>query len=255
MITDPEQALENPGRYIHIIAVVWISSLIWATVVSPKLFQIGPLTLSVYVFVYPVSYICSDLFTEVYGYRRARQIVWTGLGMLTLTGLVLPVLVAIPAAKEYADQEAFEKIFAQAPIFTLAALCAFFTGEMFNSFTLAKMKILQKGRHYHIRSLFSSLVGQTMDQLVYVLIGFVPFGLYSFKTLASIVLSSAVACVIIEAIKFPVSGRIMHAIKKVEKMDVYDIGTDFNPFTLLGKSKTAMSHNKKQHQTTTERTA
>lgn len=229
---DPERALQMHTRYLGLIGMAWASFLIVSILVAAKIFTIGELEFSVAVLSYPFTYIFADIFTEVYGYRQTRRIVWTGLGIVLLVSLLLAGMVAIPPAQSYAGQDAFETIFSAAPLLTLACIAAFFFGEITNSFVLAKMKIATRGRHLWARTTSSTVAGQLIDNLTFFGLAYAMTDIYDSAPFINVALATAAFCAVYEFLMTPVTYRIVAALKRAEGMDVYDRGTNFNPFRI-----------------------
>lgn len=232
LITDPEEALAVNSRYLGILGMAWVSALMLSIVVAAKTFDVGPASFSVAVLIYPVTYIFSDVFTEVYGYRQTRRIVWTGLALMMFASLVLYLCVRVPPGRDYPDNEAFKSIFASSPLIAGSAILAFWCGEMVNSFIMAKMKIVMQGKRLWMRTTSSTLAGQLTDNFVYFFMVFAITGMWPLATTLNLWVSTALFCTAYEFLATPMTYRIIHFLKRAEGMDVYDRGTNFSPFTL-----------------------
>lgn len=233
LITDPREALERPAKYLGFLGMAWICCLVLSAIVAAKIFDIGPFSFSVAVLIYPFTYIFSDIFTEVYGYRQSRRIVWTGLALMVFVSIAEWAFVQVPPGRDYTDNEAFRTIFSSAPLITAASIAAFWSGEMTNALILAKMKIWTRGRHLWLRTTTSTLGGELMDGLVFY---FTAFGLthtYPTATILNMCLSTAAFCSLYEFAATPITYKIVNFLKRAEGLDVYDHGTDFNPFRVL----------------------
>lgn len=183
---------------------------------------------------FPISYIFGDVLTEVYGYRRSRRVIWVGFGCLALTSLVLGVVRVLPGEaswQTYAGQENFVKILGgiSSGGIVIASLLAFWAGEFSNSFVLAKMKILTRGRWLWSRTIGSTIVGEAVDTLVFTLIATLT-GVFPWEIFVSLVLTNYFFKVGIEALMTPVTYWVVGLLKRVEQEDYYDVGTRFNPF-------------------------
>lgn len=184
---------------------------------------------------FPVSYIFGDVLTEVYGYRRSRRVIWTGFACLALSSLVFWVISRLPgeaAWEGYAGQDAFNAILGgmSSGGIVLASLLGYFSGEFSNSFILAKMKLLTRGKWLWMRTIGSTLVGELVDTLVFIGIAslFSVFPWYLFLTL---VLTNYLFKCGVEALMTPATYRLVGWLKYIEKEDYYDYDTNFNPFT------------------------
>jgi queuosine precursor transporter len=217
-------------RYFDLIMALFISVLIISNVASSKIVDLGPFTFDGGTLLFPVSYIFSDILTEVYGYRRSRRVIWAGFASAALMAGVLALVGALPPAEGWEHQDAYEAILGVTPRIVLGSLIAYFAGEFSNSYVLAKMKIWTQGRWLWTRTIGSTLVGEGVDTLLFVLIAF--GGALPWALLWSILISNYVFKVGLEAAMTPVTYRITNFLKRSENKDVYDIGTDFNPFKL-----------------------
>ncbi|HEX2980082.1 MAG TPA: queuosine precursor transporter, partial [Anaerolineaceae bacterium] len=183
---------------------------------------------------FPISYIFGDVLTEVYGYRRSRRVIWVGFGALALAVIVFAAIRAMPAEaqwQEYAGQSAYDSILGgmSSGGIALASLAAYFVGEFSNSFILAKLKILTRGRQLWVRTIGSTLVGEMVDTLVFIGIASL-FNVFPWSLFLTLVVSNYIFKVSIEAIMTPVTYWVVNRLKKAEQEDYFDIATDFNPF-------------------------
>jgi queuosine precursor transporter len=221
----------RPGlgyKYFDLIMALFVSVLIISNVASSKIVDLGPFTFDGGTLLFPISYIFGDILTEVYGYRRSRRVIWAGFGAAALMAGVLALVGALPPAQGWEHQEAYEAILGTTPRIVAGSLVAYFAGEFSNSYVLAKMKIWTQGRLLWTRTIGSTLVGEGVDTFLFVLIAFggaLPWALWW-----SILISNYVFKVGLEAAMTPATYRITNFLKRSENEDVYDIGTDFNPF-------------------------
>lgn len=215
-------------RYFDIIMVAFVAVLLISNIASSKILDLGPFTFDGGTLLFPISYLFGDILTEVYGYRKGRRVIWAGFGSAALMAGVLALVGALPPAEGWDNQTAYQTILGATPRIVAGSLIAYFCGEFSNSFTLAKMKVLTQGRWLWTRTIGSTLVGEGVDTLLFVTIAFagtLPWGLFW-----SVVLSNYVFKVGLEALMTPATYRIVAFLKRAEGEDVYDIGTDFNPF-------------------------
>ena len=185
---------------------------------------------------FPISYVFGDVLTEVYGYRRSRRVIWTGFACLAVCAGVLWLVRIMPGEAGWAGaggQDAYEKALGGMSTggIVLASLVAYFAGEFSNSFVLAKMKILTRGRWLWTRTIGSTLVGEGVDSAIFVTVASLT-GVFPWSLFVTLVLTNYMFKVAIEVIMTPVTYRVVHVLKKVEKVDWYDYKTDFNPFAL-----------------------
>lgn len=221
---------QTTWRYYDVAVALFVASLLTANIIAVKLIQIGPLILPAGVVIFPVSYILGDVLTEVYGYRYARRAIWLGF-MGNLVAVVAIYLAGIlPSPVFWQAQPAFDRILGFTPRLLLASFVAYLLGEFANSTVLAKMKIWTQGRHLWARTIGSTIVGQALDSLIFILIAF--GGTMAGPALVTAVLSQWVFKSAYEALATPLTYVVVNKLKQVEGVDAYDTNTNFNPFAL-----------------------
>jgi hypothetical protein len=211
-----------------------VTVLLISNLVGQKLTAVGPLRVSGAQLLFPITYIFSDIFTEVYGYAASRRAIWlASLANLLMAAMGL-FMVWIPSAPEWPaeNQTAFALVFGAVPRMIVASLIAFWAGEFANSYVLARMKIRTGGRWLWARTIGSTVVGQAIDSLVVTTVFF--WGTVPFTTILVAAASGYTIKVTYEALATPVTYAIVNALKRAEGLDVYDEGTDFNPFAREG---------------------
>lgn len=179
---------------------------------------------------FPISYVFGDVLTEVYGYARARRVVWAGFAALAFASFVSWVIVTLPPAPGWTQQETYRQIFGQTPRIVFASLLAFFIGEFANSYVLARMKVVTKGKHLWARTIGSTIVGEFLDSIVFYPLAFL--GTWPTELVIKVMVSNYCAKVLWETVLTPVTYRVVKFLKKVESEDYYDVGTNFTPFSL-----------------------
>ena len=223
--------MSNTSPRFLIITALFITCLITANIIIVKQIILGPIVLPAAVIIFPISYILSDIMTEVYGYSYARRIIW--LGFLCNLILVVAIWIAgiLPAAPFFEAQPAFERILGNTPRFLAASFLAYLAGEFANSFVLAQMKIATRGKWLWSRTIGSTIIGQGLDTIVVLSIGFI--GIIPFSTLISMILGHWLIKSLYEIIATPLTYLIVNYLKKKEELDVYDYTTNFNPIQLI----------------------
>ncbi|MBM3190649.1 MAG: queuosine precursor transporter [Chloroflexi bacterium] len=206
----------------------FVAVLMISNIASTKILVLGPLTFDGGTLLFPLSYIFGDVLTEVYGYARSRRVIWAGFAAALLMALVLALVGALPPAEDWRHQEAYEAILGVTPRIVAGSLIAYYAGQFSNSWVLAKMKILTKGRWLWTRTIASTLVGEGIDTLLFVLIAFA--GVLPGSLLLAVILSNYVFKCGLEAALTPVTYRVVNTLKWVEQEDYYDYDTDFSPF-------------------------
>lgn len=209
-------------------ATHFVATLLTANIIAVKLIQLAPLIVPAGVIIFPLSYILGDILTEVYGFRYARRAIW--LGFIGNLAAVVAIYVAglLPAPVFWDGQAAYQTILGFTPRLLLASFVAYLIGEFANSTILAKMKVWTQGRHLWARTISSTLVGQGLDSLVFILIAF--GGSMAMPALATAVFSQWLIKSAYEALATPLTYLVVNKLKRVEEVDVYDTNTRMNPF-------------------------
>lgn len=214
--------------YFGLVMAIFVAVLLISNVASSKILDLGPFTFDGGTILFPISYIFGDILTEVYGYSRSRRVIWIGFGCAILMAVVFAIVGALPPAEGWRGQEAYMTILGQTPRIVFGSLIAYFAGEFSNSYTLAKMKVFTQGRWLWTRTIGSTIVGEGVDTLLFVLIAF--YGLYTPSLLLSIIISNYLFKTGFEALVTPLTYLVVNTLKRVENEDYYDVDTDFNPF-------------------------
>lgn len=217
-------------RYYDIILGIFIAVLLISNVTSAKIIQLGPFTFDGGTILFPLAYIFGDILTEVYGYKKSRRIIWLGFFANILMAVVFILVGKLTPAAGWENQAAYEAILGWVPRIVIASLIAYWAGEFTNSIVLAKMKILTKGKWLFTRTIGSTIVGQIVDTGLFCLIAF--WGQMTSSLLLAVIISNYIFKVSVEIIFTPITYAIVGFLKKKEKIDVYDYGTNFNPFLL-----------------------
>jgi uncharacterized integral membrane protein (TIGR00697 family) len=218
-------------RFFTLITALFVAVVLISNVASSKMLVLGPFTFDGGTILFPISYIFGDVLTEVYGYRKSRQVIWTGFGCALLMVAVFAVVGYLPAAMGWEGQAAYMKILGTTPRIVAGSLVAYSAGEFSNSFILAKLKVFTRGRWLFSRTIGSTVVGEGVDTLLFVFIAFA--GTVPMELLTAVMVSNYVFKVGFEVVATPLTYTIVRYLKRVENADVYDYKTDFNPFNWL----------------------
>lgn len=213
------------------VAILLLSNIIGAS--KPAVVTlpvIGAWTFGAGVLFFPFSYIIGDVLTEVYGYARARRVIWTGFAALLFMAVMSAVVVALPPAPGWPGQPAYELVFGNSWRIVLASMIAFWAGEFANSFVLARMKLLTGGQHLWMRTIGSTIVGQGLDSIIFYPIAFYGLAGWPVSQLGEVVLSQFLLKTLWEVLLTPVTYAVVGSLKRAEGMDVFDRKTDFSPF-------------------------
>jgi len=215
-------------KYLDPFITLFVAVLLISNLIAPKFFALGPLRISAAQILFPITYIFGDIFTEVYGYSASRRAIWYGFFASFILVAISYLAVIIPPAPEFKDQAAFETIFKPVGRIVTASLLAYWCGEFANSFTLAKLKLLTKGRYLWTRTIGSTVVGQAVDTTVVMFAGF--YGTRSLRVIFSLIVSGYLIKVVYETLMTPATYLIVNALKRTEGIDYFDYSTNFNPF-------------------------
>lgn len=218
-------------RYYDLVMAAFVTVLLCANLIgASKVAQIGPLTFGAGVLFFPLSYVFGDVLTEVYGYARARKVVWAGFGAMAFASFMSAGVLAFPPAPGWPHQEAFRTVFGNTPRIVLASLVAYFCGEFANSYVLARLKVLTEGRLLWLRTIGSTIVGEGIDSLIFYPLAFV--GVWSNELVVTVMVTNYLFKVGWEAAITPVTYRVVGFLKRAESEDYYDRDTNFTPFSL-----------------------
>ena len=225
-------------RYYDLVMAAFVTVLICSNLIGPaKAAQIelpflGAVTFGAGVLFFPISYIFGDVLTEVYGYARARKVIWTGFAALFFAAVMAAVVVALPPAPDWPNQKVYEIAYGNTWRIVAASMIAYFCGEFVNSYVLAKMKVWDEGRRMWARFIGSTIAGEAVDSMLFYPLAFWNSGIMPNELVATLMLSQFVTKTLVEVAFLPVTYRIVDFLKRAEHEDHYDRDTDFNPFHL-----------------------
>ena len=220
-------------RYLDALTTAFVVILLVSNLVAQKLVRIHlfgsfAVTTSGAMLLFPITYIFGDIFTEIYGYAASRRAIWLGFFGTALLYAVSALVIALPADPEFHHQAAFITVFGILPRILVASLTAFWAGEFANSYTLARLKLITRGRWLWTRTVGSTVVGQLVDTILVVVITFA--GLYSPGKLFQIVWQGYLLKVAYEVLATPLTYLVVNFLKRAEHVDTFDTHTNFNPF-------------------------
>ena len=208
-----------------LLGVTFCVCLILANLLATKQFQLGSINLTTGVLVFPISYVVNDCITEVWGYQRAKLIIWTGFVMNFAFVLLGWLADLIPGAPYWTNQEGFHALFGLAPRVALASFAAFLVGSLLNAYVMSKMKIHDKGRRFSLRAIASTIAGELSDSLIFFPIAL--GGIVPKDNLLLMIVSQVVFKTLYEIIMLPITLRVVAWLKKTEGSDVYDEGLKY----------------------------
>lgn len=217
-------------RSLPFISGLFVAILLISGIVSTKIIAFWPFSFDGGTLLFPLSYIFGDVLTEVYGYKESRKIIWTWLISMVLMSMMIMIVGGFPAAGDRWFQSDYEHILMLTPRIFAASIIAYFVGEFLNSYVLAKLKIFTNGSKLRTRTIGSTLVGELVDTILFVLIAF--YGALDPSLIWTLIISNYIFKVGVEILFTPLTYRIINTLKKYEHTDVYDRDTNFNPFKL-----------------------
>ena len=209
-----------------LLGILFNVCLIAANLLETKVIQIGSLTVTAGLLVFPISYIINDCIAEVWGFKKARLIIWSGFAMNFFVVALGLIAVAIPAAPFWEGEEHFDFVFGMAPRIVAASLMAFLVGSFLNAYVMSKMKVASQGRNFSARAIWSTVVGETADSLIFFPVAF--GGVIAWKELLIMMGIQIVLKSLYEVMILPVTIRVVKAIKKIDGSDVYDTNISYN---------------------------
>ncbi len=220
-------------KYLDVLTTAFVVILLVSNLIAQKVCQIGPFAVSGAILLFPITYIFGDIFTEIYGFAASRRAIWLGFFGTILLYVMGAIIIALPAAQGWHNQEAFAIVFGFIPRILAASLIAFWAGEFANSYTMARLKLLTNGRKLWTRTIGSTIVGQAVDTTLVIVLTFI--GVVPLRTLGNMIVTAYVLKVAYEVLATPVTYLVINWLKKAEGADAFDRDVIFNPFSFAGK--------------------
>lgn len=180
---------------------------------------------------FPLGYVIGDILTEVYGYARARRVIWAGFAAMLFMALMSWVVVSLPPAEGWEGQAAYESVFGQVPRIVAASIVAFWAGEFVNSYVMARMKVWTQGKMLWSRTIGSTVVGQGVDSLIFYPLAFLGAEGWTLELVLTVMATNWLLKVLWEAVLTPVTYAVVGWLKRREGVDIYDEKTNFTPFS------------------------
>lgn len=222
--------MTKPYKYIDLITTAFAVVLILSNIASVKIAAIRNISFDGGTILFPLAYLFGDILTEVYGFSRARRVIWIGFAMNILMVITFALVGMLPADALWGMQESYMNILGVVPRIVLASLAAYLLGEFLNSYVLAKMKVKTGGKRFGVRAICSTAIGQAVDTSVFLLIAFA--GILPWSLLGTIWVTNYVFKIVVEIVLLPVTTRVVAWLKKEEEVDFFDTETDFKPIRL-----------------------
>ncbi len=208
-----------------LLGILFNVCLIAANLLETKVIQVCGITVTAGLPVFPVSYIINDCIAEVWGFRKARLIIWSGFAMNFFVVMLGLAAVALPAAPFWEGEEHFNFVFGMAPRIVVASLAAFLVGSFLNAYVMSKMKLASGGRHFSLRAILSTVVGETADSLIFFPVAF--GGIIAWQELLLMMCIQIILKSMYEVVILPVTIRVVGLIKRIDGSDVYDEGISY----------------------------
>ncbi len=209
-----------------VLGIVFCVCLVAANLLETKVVQLGPVTVTAGLIVFPISYIINDCIAEVWGFRKARLIIWMGFLMNFMVVAMGQIAVALPAASFWEGEEGFNFVFGLAPRIAVASLLAFLVGSFINAYIMSKMKVASHGKNFSARAILSTIAGEGADSVIFFPLAFA--GLMPVSELLQLMLVQVILKTAYEIIVLPVTIRVVRYIKRVDDCDVYDEHISYN---------------------------
>lgn len=228
--------MKQQYKYFDFVMVAFVTVLLCSNLIGPaKIAEFNGIIFGAGVMFFPFSYIFGDVLTEVYGYQRARRVVWTGFAALGFAAFMSWTVINLPPAESWPHQDSLEIMFGATWRIVLASLIGFWAGELVNSYVMAKMKIWTKGKKLYTRTIGSTLVGQAVDSMLFYSIAF--WGIWSPEQVFLVMASNYALKVLWEVLMTPFTYKLVNFLKEKEGVDVYDTDTNFTPFSIKVDSR------------------
>lgn len=213
-----------------LLGILFNVCLIASNLLETKVIQIFGITATAGLIVFPISYIINDCIVEVWGFKKARLIIWTGFAMNFLVAAFGQIAVQLPAAPFWEGGEGFNFVFGLAPRIAVASLAAFLVGSFLNAYVMSKMKVASNGKNFSLRAVVSTLVGESADSFIFFPIAFI--GLVPFNEILIMIITQAILKSLYEVVALPLTIRVVKYIKHIEGTDVFDRDLSYSPLKI-----------------------
>ena len=230
MTTPATATADREYRYLGLITYLYVTMQLVSDVTAGKIVSLFGLTVSATALYFPFTYIFSDILTEVYGYARARSVVWTVMFCSIAAGLIYQLVAMLPPAPGFDADPAYRRVFGQVPRVLVGAWIAIFVGDSLNNYLLARMKVWSSGRHLWLRMIGSTVVGQFVNTVLFYVIAL--YGVIPHQLLVRSIIDGWLLKVGVEVVFTPLTYLVVNTLKRLEKEDYYDRNTNFNPLII-----------------------
>lgn len=210
--------------------ILFATCLLISNILASKIMMIGPWSAPAGVLIFPLAYIINDVLVEVWGYQKARLIIWTGFGVNVLAVLFFSLAIAVTSAPFWQNQEAFTTVLGSTPRIVGASMLAYLMGSFLNAFVMSKFKVLTKGKGFSARAILSTLAGEGADSLIFITVAFA--GIFPLHVLLTMVATQAILKTVYEIAALPITIWVVGKVKRLEGIDTFDVSVSYNPFRL-----------------------
>lgn len=210
--------------------ILFATCLVISNILASKIMMVGSWSAPAGVLIFPLTYIINDVLVEVWGFQKARLIIWAGFGVNVLAVLFFSLGIAVTSAPFWQGQDAFATVLGSTPRIVGASMLAYLLGSFLNAYVMSKFKVLTKGKGFSVRAILSTLVGEGADSLIFITIAFA--GIFPFKVLLIMIGTQALIKTVYEIAVLPITILVVNKVKKLEGIDTFDHAISYNPFRL-----------------------
>jgi uncharacterized integral membrane protein (TIGR00697 family) len=210
--------------------ILFATCLLISNILASKIMMIGPWSAPAGVLIFPLAYIINDVLVEVWGFQKARLIIWAGFGVNVLAVVFFSIGIAVTAAPFWQNQEAFTTVLGSTPRIVAASMLAYLMGSFLNAYVMSRFKVLTKGKGFSIRAILSTLVGEGADSVIFIGIAFA--GIFPFEVLLVMMATQALIKTVYEIAILPLTIWVVAKVKRLEGIDTFDYSVSYNPFRL-----------------------
>lgn len=223
--------MKNKVSVLYMLAgILFATSLLISNIIAAKIMMLGPLAVPAGVLVFPLAYILNDVITEVWGYNKARLIIWAGFAVNLLMVLFFSLTLAVPSAPFWEGQDAFSTVLGSTPRIVAASLLAYLLGSFLNAWIMSTFKIKTGGKKFSLRAVLSTLVGEGADSAIFISVAFA--GLFPAGALLTMIATQALVKIVFEIVVLPLTIVVVKKIKQAEGTEAFDHKISYNPFRL-----------------------
>ena len=210
------------------IGILYVTCLLLSNLIAGKMWAVTPsITLPAAVILFPITYIFGDIFTEVYGFKKARSVIWSGFACRVVPVLIYFITIKLPHPGYWENQDAYATVMGTTPRVAVASFCGYLFGEFSNSMVLSKLKVATKGKNLWLRTIFSTVIGEGFDSVIFITISFL--GTMETSVVLKMILFQYLFKVCYEILFTPITYLVVNYIKKKEGIDTYDYDVKYNP--------------------------